>query len=358
MKKFVKLSLAAAVATAGLTSTASAVSLEEAIKGVDISGQFRYRMQDRQADGATLNAGESTNATDVEVEIGVKVPVNDMVTAVFKIDAAPNTADNATNNDVLTVEDYYFAYANGAVSATFGMQNIPGRLTDGVQGNGLVALYNTGAGVTVGAAWFNDHRAGTAEEQDAKSVIAMGNVGPVSFMAQYVDVLDTLDSYNLKADTKVGPLSLGVEYSETGFDANNTDNSTLTAYASTTIEKVSLKASYASTGDDNSGSLHANTDVWANSVETPSEWLLWQLGTATNGDMDVVAIDASYPVTDKITVRGAYADGDIAGTDATETLGQVTYKMSKNLSAYLRLSNLEVGTNESDRGRIEVAYKF
>lgn len=39
MKKLVKLSLAAAVATAGLTTTASAVSLEEAIKGVDVSGQ-------------------------------------------------------------------------------------------------------------------------------------------------------------------------------------------------------------------------------------------------------------------------------------------------------------------------------
>ncbi|ENN5836057.1 major outer membrane protein, partial [Campylobacter lari] len=42
--KLVKLSLVAALA-AGAFSAANAVSLEEAIKDVDVSGMFRYRFE-------------------------------------------------------------------------------------------------------------------------------------------------------------------------------------------------------------------------------------------------------------------------------------------------------------------------
>ncbi len=55
MKKFVKLSLVAAVAVAGLT-TANAKPLEEAIKGVDVSGTVAYQYNDRSSDNTTVDA--------------------------------------------------------------------------------------------------------------------------------------------------------------------------------------------------------------------------------------------------------------------------------------------------------------
>jgi len=358
MKKIAKLSLVAAVAVAGLTTTSSAASLEEAIKGVDVSGQFRYRFQDRNSDVTALDsASESSNGTDVEIEVGVKVPVTENVTAVFKIDNANDDGNAAPTKGDVEIEDYYFSYNSGALTVNAGSQNIPGRLTDGADGDGIVALYNLGA-ATVGAAAFNNHDFGG---DDAYSVIAMGNVGPVSLLGQYVDVKDVLNSYNVKADASIEMIKAGLEYSETELDsgANKDDRSTLKAYISGNVGIISATAAYVKTGDNNSGSLHANaTTGQAASIETPAEFLLWQMGSAGVADLDAYALDVTAKLTDKISLRAAYGDGEAGNTDLTETLGQISYKVAKNLNTYVRYSEYEVGTTESTRGRVEVKYSF
>ena len=80
MNKIVKLSLVTAVALAGLT-TVNAASLEEAIKGVDVSGLMRYRYDDTK-----VKDGKSKQLNDYDIEVNVKIPVNDSVKAVLKID--------------------------------------------------------------------------------------------------------------------------------------------------------------------------------------------------------------------------------------------------------------------------------
>ena len=354
MKKIAKLSLVAAVAVAGLSTTSSAASLEEAIKGVDVSGQFRYRMNNMDEDTA---GQKDVHGTDVEIEVGAKVPVTDTVTAVFKIDNA-NDDTNAVTKGEVEIEDYYFSYNSGAVTANFGQQNIPGRLTDGAQGDGLVALYNLGA-ATVGAAYFINHSIANSGENVA-SVIAMGNVGPVSLLAQYADVDNLAKSYNLKADASIEMVKAGVEFTETELDAgaNKDDRTTLKTYVSANAGIVSATLTYAKTGDNNSGSLdnQINTET-----ETPSEYLLWNVGTASRADFDVWAIDATAKVTDKISLRAAYADGEEgngANNDVTELLGQVSYKVSKNLNTYLRYASVDDKGQEYDRSRIEVKYSF
>jgi len=373
MKKFVKLSLVAAVAVAGLT-TANATPLEEAIKGVDISGQFRYRFQDRSGENLAADAASDNISTDVEVELTAKVPVNDMVTAVMKFDTTRNTASNGTTTqDFIDVEDYYFQYVNGATTVLAGQQNIPGRMTDGHQGNGLVALYNAGE-FTVGAAAFADHSVtGTVSQgNNIYSVIAMGTVGPVSLLAQYATVEDTLDAYNLKADASIEAIKVGLEYTDLELDdvaakaltltTKKDDRSTFKAYVSGSIDAVSAKLTYASTGKNGSGSIDNQTMT---EVETPAEFLLWNLGTAKQADMDVVAIDASIKLTDTVSLRGAYADGEIgnaAGNSVDEALIQVSYQMSKNLSTYVRYSTYDSNATsdnaDKERGRVEVKYSF
>jgi hypothetical protein len=339
MKKIAKLSLVAAVAVVGM-SNVNAASLEESIKGVDISGKVRYRMEE-------ISNGQEDQ--DLNIDVKIKVPVNENVSFVANANYDDDTQEGAgtASDSSGTLDQYYFQYTNGAVTAMLGTQNIPGRLTDAEQGSGLVALYNFG-NFTVGAAsmYNND-----ISSEMLNSVIAMGTVGPVSLLGQYVDVDEVTAAYNLKADASVGPAMVGVEYSENDNDANSNELSTAKAYASAKLGMVSAKLAYAKTGDNGSGSLDT-------AAETPAELLLWQLGTAGQADMDMILVDGSIAVTPAISLRAAYADAEIGNTDVAETLGQISYKMSKNLNTYVRYSNYDNGTSDVQRGRLEVKYTF
>ena len=90
------MSLVAALAVAGLSQTASAGSLEEAIKGVSISGKMEveYDYSDSETSGTT--ADNTTNSWDLDWDVTAKIPVNDNVTAVFGLegDQNPDVADD------------------------------------------------------------------------------------------------------------------------------------------------------------------------------------------------------------------------------------------------------------------------
>lgn len=345
MKKFAKMSLVAAIALAGLTNV-QAGSLEEAIKGVDISGKVRYRIEE---------ISNNQEDQDVNIDLTVKVPVNEMVTFVSHLNLDNDNQEatlltNQGNGTTVDLEHYYFQYANGPVTVLLGTQGIPGRQTDGLNASGIVGLYNAGA-FTVGAASFYNS---DVTSEMINSVIAMGSVGPVSFLGQYTDADDVLDAYNLKADATVGPAMIGVEYSEKDIDGVSNDNSTFKAYVSAKVAALSAKLTYAETGDNGGGSIDE-------AVETPAEYLLWQTFSGGKTDWNVWSIDASYAVTDKVSLRAAYAasEWDTANVDADEILGQVSYKMSSNLNTYIRYSEYDVdGATKVQRGRVEVQYTF
>ncbi|MAD41492.1 MAG: hypothetical protein CL623_03770 [Arcobacter sp.] len=383
MRKLAKLSLVAAVAVAGLTNV-NAASLEEAIKGVDVSGQFRYRFQEKKVENESNLAGNNNETgSDVEIEVTAKIPVTENVTAVIKVDNVNDDSDANISKGSVDIEDYYFSYNAGAVTVNAGQQNIPGRMTDGAEGDGIVALYNMGA-FTVGAAGFANHDVENTNlngtEFDHKglvSAIAMGNVGPVSVLAQYASVLDTMDSYNIKADANFDMVKAGVEFTASDLDENakntiNTvngttygsdDRSTLKAYVSGNVGIVSASLTYAKTGDNGSGSI--DSQLTQEGLETPAEYLLWNLGTSNNADMDLYAIDASVAITPKLSLRAAYAAGEIgnlAGNDVEEVLGQISYKVSKNLNTYVRYAEFDTSStsdnNDGQRGRVEIKYTF
>ncbi|MBD5164272.1 major outer membrane protein [Helicobacter sp.] len=80
--KFVKLSLAACIAVCGIASSASAQDLEEAIKGVDVSGMLRYRYRDdRYTDRNYVknNADKGAARHQWRAEALFKTPVMDAV---------------------------------------------------------------------------------------------------------------------------------------------------------------------------------------------------------------------------------------------------------------------------------------
>lgn len=80
--KFLKLSLAACVAVCGIASSASAQDLEEAIKGVDVSGMLRYRYRDdRYTDRNYVkdNSDKGAARHQWRADVLFKVPVADYV---------------------------------------------------------------------------------------------------------------------------------------------------------------------------------------------------------------------------------------------------------------------------------------
>lgn len=75
--KLAKISLAAAVALGALSTASFAQPLEEAIKGVDVSGYLRYRYNDdRYSDKNNVKDASETSAThQYKVKADFKTPV-------------------------------------------------------------------------------------------------------------------------------------------------------------------------------------------------------------------------------------------------------------------------------------------
>ena len=338
MKKIAKLSLVAAMAVAGLTNV-NAASLEEAIKGVSVSGQFQFRAEEKNT---------TDTYTDVEIEIGVKVPVTENVTAVFKIDNANDDVDGSVAKGVVSIEDYYFSYNNGDLTVNAGQLNTPTRMTYATQGDGIVALYNLGS-VTLGASTFMNTNIEASGAQ-LNTVMAAGTAGPISLSAQYADVADFASAFNVKADTKAGPVSMSLEYTEKDLDANNTENSTLKASASAKVGIVSGSLAFAKTGKDGAGAIQGANDA-------ASEMALWQLGTATAGlnDTEFIKVNASVAITNSVSLSAGYMDADTQ----KETIGSISYKMAKNLSGVVIYSEHDTGAADTvDRVRVQAKYSF
>ena len=80
MKNIIKMSLVAAVAVAGLTTTSSAANLEDAVKNTQLNGYVRYRLNSNHTDGAEATAVEETKAV-----MKFTTKVNDSVKANIKM---------------------------------------------------------------------------------------------------------------------------------------------------------------------------------------------------------------------------------------------------------------------------------
>jgi hypothetical protein len=340
MKKIAKLSLVAAVAVAGLTTTATAGALETAVKNTDISGQFRYRLQDQNV---------NTTNTDVEIEVGVKSKVTDNVTAVFKIDNAPNNRE-AVSTDALDVEDYYFSYANDGLTVNFGQHNLPTRQVDGAQGDGVSVMKTMGT-VTLGAGYFVNNSATSNENVTLASVKA--NMGGVSAALEYIDIADDRSGYNVLLAGKAGPVSLSLSHAEREDDnSTNQDSSTTKLSVGGKVGPAAIKAMYVATGDT-SGAALDGADAAGTELET------FRYGTGGQAEASVVVLSVTVPVAAKtsVTLFGMTGDGS-TNTDVEEFFAQVSYKAAKNLNTYVRYGTYELGTAESDRYRFEAKYSF
>ncbi|TXE84171.1 major outer membrane protein [Campylobacter peloridis] len=174
--KLVKLSLVAALA-AGAFSAANAVSLEEAIKDVDVSGMFRYRFQsDRQEQGNVISDGYNSsknNEHKFKSQLNFKAALDDNFKAFVqfqytstdmgfgqtkykdgKIDGGNTGTDT---HSTFAVNQAYLEYTNEAyaTSLTFGKMEVGSIWTDDAVGTGAKVVNNSIEGLTFAGYWFD-----------------------------------------------------------------------------------------------------------------------------------------------------------------------------------------------------------
>ena len=408
MKKIAKLSLVAAVAVVGFTS-ANATPLEEAIKGVETSGSVVYRYNNYDNDVTTptsdndadnnykigLNLASKINE---DVKLNTRFIVGSQKTGSF---ATMDTA-NADEQADVSLSNVYFGYTGiQNTTVNVGKQGLTTPWTvaidsDGNEqnGTGILALSTVGP-VTLAGAYFNQHNVDASTDakvsnigslnlgtplvgvlkgdESIATVGAIAPVGPVTFDAWYLDLQETFDSYTVGAKSSLDfsgvTLGLDARYASLTLDdsvanALSVDDANSIAKIMLTAKMgiVSAKVLYAMTDED--GGLTALDN---DAVTTVNGW-----GTTVNGkaDADYWQTSLGLDILSNLNLSANYNNLQYVNASAQdlteeELYAQLVYKMSKNLSSYVRVGTYtkdndttNTAINDDTRGRVQVEYTF
>ncbi len=349
--KIAKLSLVAAVAVAGITS-ASASSLEQAIKNVDVTGKVRYRYTQQKTD---KQAHTETNRYDADAKF--TIPVNDVIKANVKfaiqgIDLDARKDSKAANgNPGVETKEAYFTFEKGGYTVTAGKQGLPGPLTDGLNGTAVVAMATPlkSVPVTVAGAYMNGHNIGG---QDIYAVAALGSFQGVSAQAWLGEVRGLAQAYSVSAEGTVGPVSLGLGYAgkKTDTKADGDKFSTLKVTAGAKVSMFDVHAGYAKAGKDGTGELANGNDAKVNDFGGQ------QVDITGFADGNVWNVGASVSPLAGVTVGLDYYAGKAGDVEGKETLFTAAYSMSKNFKVSGFYSN--ESESETNKGRLELKYTF
>jgi len=372
MTKMIKMSLVAAVAVAGLT-TVNAQDLEQAIKGVDVSGSVGAQYNNT----ATTNA--SADETIYKAILGFKVKAADdvsvAVTTVAR--AKTTTADGGAAANIVHANFTYTGVAGLTVTAGKQALNTPwtqgGNAIDATQtGTGALAVYNAGFATVAAAHIINNNidassdsvKVGGANvvfndsDLNVAAVIApIANIGTAQVWFVQVGAASgstmpqgaTAISANLAG--KVASVSYDIRHSTLENEAAGSLTNELTKVTlKGSVAGVALTGAYAKTGKDGG--------IVAFDSDGDAGFKGFQLDLNAKTDANAVLVSASMPVAASTTLAATYIDGEIGTTEIKEWYAQATHSFSKNMSAYVRYGSAEVGTTETDKARIEAVYKF
>jgi ACT domain-containing protein len=376
MKKIAKLSLVAAVAVVGFTS-ANATALEEAIKGVDISGTAAYRYDDRS--NANYDQGNS-----YKVAVNLKSSINDDLTFNVRTivgkqstnDMVSLKTDTSDGNADVSVSQANFAYT-GIMNTTViaGKQAVPSPFAvqvdaagDEDTGSGITAITAAGP-VTIAATYLNQTNLATAG-MDIAGLGLMGNAGPVALDAWYLQAMETNSAnddsaglYTLGAKAKVEMVDLTARYSAVDYAASGDDTENLWKVgAKAKLGIVSVSVDYGQTND--SSSLTAGTDknmfgLLTGDADADVNLQAWALNLSED-DASLVKASLGVDVLSNVNLSATYAAQTVGDNDNSEYYGQLTYKMGKNFMTYARMGqvDMDANTEKDTRGRLHVQYTF
>ncbi|QOG12689.1 major outer membrane protein [Arcobacter sp. FWKO B] len=402
MKKFAKISLAAAVAVAGLSSVASAKPLEEAIKGVDATGYVTYRMDHQDYSKPSNTASKETH--NYKAAMTLTIPATEDVNVKLQgvvwgqgLNGKDSTKTNETNpsTDLMEANFVYTGVENLTVIA--GKQAINTPWTEGTShinktnsGTGALALYNAGF-ATFAAAHFTAHNVATVANTDTNAVndvnALLGGGQNITVAAAIIPIMDVATAQiwyaDFAKDSNAGTLKKGADALTVSADINlmdlaklNVGHSTLDANDDAILKKqkltkavlsgsvdiVNLAAGYAKGGKDGA--------IVAFDSDASAAFKGWRVHTNANlKDIKAYMLKADVNVMDNLNLALTHvsAKADVAAKGKNkETYAQATYKFASNLSAYLRygtqkdelVDGSKAAPIKSNNTRLEVAFKF
>jgi hypothetical protein len=369
--KLAKLSLAAIVAVGTMTSFASATPLEEAIKGVDISGMIRYRWYN-------YDTTKNTDYHRYSVPVTLKVPVADNLTAGATVRAEQrsgeayagsglegrkNAATGIDTDDSMDLVKAWFMYSQPNYSIKAGKFEINTPWTDpgygGNRGNGALALYTGVEGWTFAAAGFAQTNALAGLDGGLYAAAAIGSVGPVNAQVWVSRGEDVFDS------SIFGELSMAMEGFSFKVQANQLeidggdDGLFWGAEAGFGMDGFKVGAGY--TQNDDEQPVYTLSADDATMIKAGKQIFY---NTTNALDAETMFITAGYSF-DKYRVGAGYVTAeektnDANGYDWDETYFEVGYKYSKNfdLSAYYSMLDADTAVNDDDEFRFQAIYKF
>ena len=392
MKKFVKLSLAAAVASTGFVS-ANAGALEDAIKNTSIVGYATIRYDDRNRDDNTGSNEYTQNNTKAAVVLTSKINDNLSYTYAAAFLGGSDTSSTNRDEDGVSKEtgvsnylggNIYTVYNNftytGIANTTviFGTQALDVPQTNAVdvisgtqEGTGIAAVTTLGP-VTLVGGYMNETNIANGDQVSKLGVAqadvdavnkaglvilqAKAKVANISLDATYLDVNDIADSFSIGAKTslnidavKVSPF---IRYTQMDFDGDSDTNSMFTVGASEKAGIVGGKLAYSKTNKDG-GFVAFDTDAEA-------AYQGWGLQINGNADANMIYTNLNVDVMTGVNVAINYNKLEVGNDDSNEVYGQLAWKPSKNFMAYLRYGQVDYAntSNDGERGRIHVQYTF
>ena len=399
--KITKLSLAAFIAL-GSFSYVNAQNLEDAIKNVEVSGTVAYRYNDYEESTDSTNSNRddgSYSSNNYKVAINLSSKVNDDVKFNSRFIAGDKTnagevrpdtqADGDSNVDVF-LSEANFDYTGVKNSVfTLGKQGIttPFTLSRDALGNestgtGLVATTHMGDMVSLTGGYFNqtnfnNNDSSSTTGGDSQLINVDGSesfayaTGTIAFAgmtldATYADLQEEFDAYSvgLTGNYTIDSLKLNpyARYSSLNLDSSDDKN---TLWKTGIQANLGIFGAYLAYGETNEEGGTVGTDASSDSGMDDH----WRVTLSGINDASAIYASVDTQVTDKINVALKYSEID-AGTnsnseDQNEIYVQTAYKMSKNLSTYVRLGQFEVDkfyTDGSDLksniGRVHVQYSF
>lgn len=366
MTKMIKLSLATAVAVAGLGTSASAVSLAEMVKDTSMTGYVRYRLETEAQDSA-----DTTQETKMKAVMNFKSKVNDTVTANFKLIGKYETDDDGTvsKNGTFDLNQANFIMNTGYATMIAGLQTTqsPFAANNGdTRSDGLTALIPAGPVTIAAAHYINTH----AEKiptvpNDISALGLIGAVGPVN-AELWTARLASSDGANNSAlmnhaillSAEVMPnTTVSFHHAEKNMEDASQEITNTLLKVSTDLGYASMYATYVKTGEHGGNvTLDGDTDGKLNTG-------LEQVGTIMDKEADIYIVGVMAPV-GPVTLGAHYLDANMAssnGEDQNEIKVSVDYAMSKNfkLSAWASFMDVDTdSTKDTDTTRVEAIYTF
>ena len=371
--KLAKLSLAAIMAV-GAFSVANATSLEDAIKGVDLSGMVRLRFYNDDHDKSS--AIKDSNRWRGSSIFKFTIPVSDTIKVHYNILAEQNARSSGNNpvaffgtpNPTYVKNSHiYLAYSNAGLNVIAGRIPVVTSVTPAGYleplGSGIVATYGLGNGFTVAGAFVDDienvNLGATGADIAGGAILYSSDMVSAQLWGYRItNILKNDVTVSVKVKPMAG-LTVAGDYATSKLDVAGADNHTFwnlsAAYAA---NGFSGKIGYADT-NDKVGAIVLNADAALGNVTGQQDY-----NVANYTDTSTWYARLGYNIDAKTKIAAEYHSSDdktAANDDRDEYVfyGYYTYNKKLSFRAYYSILDHDNSNNrDNNQLQLQAVYKF